>query len=232
MKNGWFRAVLPGTAVFLLIFSACDSAPPELQQVYWQLNVQNDLDRNEIYEALSIWVQAVDEDGRDDIEYIYIIHDEGELMWVLTPDNWNINDRQGEQWVGTNLLISADLSPFPRGEYRIVLVDTAGERDERTFFMSTAPTDTSADTLPEALVTGEELSVKNAENGFSIWGYSGEETFIGSMKNLNASVPFSRIEESIPGFDYLYIYSYEVKEGYGFVTGPYTIRYEDRPSEE
>mgnify|MGYP006290866625 CR=1 FL=1 len=215
------RSVFFVIIVFIFTVAACDTAPPELQQVYWQLNVKNDVVSLQVYETLSVWVQARDEDGPDDLDYIYLIHDESELMWEISADVWNEAEQQGERWYGTNELVQADLSNFPRGEYRIVVLDTAGERDERTIYISLQKNITEPAQLPEAESEEGGLAVSKAPFGFTIWGYNEDGNFIASIRDRSKPVPFEELEEQIPGMSSFSIYSYNINDGYGMVSGMY-----------
>lgn len=219
-KSGKAASLL---AVMLLLFAviSCGSASPELQQVYWQLNVKDDVDMDRVYEVLSLWVNARDEDGHDDLEYIYLIHDDAELMWELSSEQWTTAGQQGEEWIGSNGFVRADLTDFPRGEYRIVVIDTAGERDEGNIYVSMKQNITEKAKLPFASAENGELTISNAPNGYTVWGYNEAGEFIGSIKDLSAPLPLQELEERVPGLREMYIYSYDMEEGYGLLSGPY-----------
>ena len=108
-------------------------------------------------ERLSFFASLKDEDGTGDIEYLYIIHDESELFWTLTLDNWVRRDEGKAVWLGSNGLAPGDDGLIPRGRYRAVVVDKAGERNERIFILS-AP-DTRGYSLPAIRLTGNQLSL-------------------------------------------------------------------------
>ena len=212
--------LLPAFVIFLLITS-CDAQPPELQQVYWQLHVTNDVVRDRVHETVSLWVQAEDEDGPDDLEYIYLIHDEAELMWEISAEHWQEAEQQGVTWYGSNSIVQAGLSDFPRGEYRVLILDTAGERDERSMYISLQKNIAETAEPPEAAAEEGELTVKNAAFGFTLFGYNEAGEFIGSIKDRSAPIPFEELESKIPGISGFSIYSYNLDEGYGLISGRY-----------
>ncbi len=219
-KSGKSTFLFPGI-VLLFAVTSCDSAPPELQQVYWQLNVKDDVDMDRVYEVLSLWVHARDEDGQDDLEYIYLIHDEAELMWELSSEQWAAAGQQGEEWIGSNSIVRPDLTDFPRGEYRIVVIDTAGERDEGNIYISLKQNITEKAILPLASAENGELTISDAPNGYTVWGYNEAGEFIGSIQDLSGPLPLEELEERIPDLREMYIYSYDIEEGHGLLSGPY-----------
>ena len=110
-------------------------------------------------ERLSFFASLRDQDGIDDIEYLYILHDESELLWTLTLDNWVRRDEGDSVWLGSNGLEPGDDGLMPRGRYRAVVVDKAGERDERVFNLSAPVTLTYA--LPVLGLAGNQLTLNS-----------------------------------------------------------------------
>lgn len=88
-------------------------------------------------EQLSVFAAVRDEDGFKDLAALHVLHDGEEFVWTLTPETWTRNDRNKEAWVGGTGLSTPDHSTLPRGMYRVVLEDLAGESDEGTFFLGT-----------------------------------------------------------------------------------------------
>lgn len=212
------------SAVLTIAFISCSSSPPEVLQIYWQLNITEDTEKAAVYESLSLWVQARDEDGTDDIEYIYLIHDEQELLWEISSETWEQVSDSGEDWYGLNGIIRGDLSNLPRGEYRVVVIDKVGERDERSFYLSAKNTLVeTVDTL-DVVMEGNSVVPRNTEYGYTIWGFGSDRNFIGSIKDLSVPVTLEEIEAELPGTEYIYVYSYEMNEGAGIIGGPYKLR--------
>jgi len=108
-------------------------------------------------ERLSFFASLRDQDGIGDIDYLYVIHDESELSWTLTLDNWIRRDEGDAIWLGSNGLEPGDGGLMPRGRYRAVVVDKAGERDERIFNLS-APV-TKDYSLPAIRLAGNQLTL-------------------------------------------------------------------------
>lgn len=115
---------------------ACSGADPVIYkiesqlQVYWQYPAEN------FQERLLVQVLADDDDGFDEIYEIYIIHDESEYYWRATKNEWDLVEEEGNQWIILNNIISAQFQNLPRGEYRVVLIDFSGYRDEQSIFVT------------------------------------------------------------------------------------------------
>lgn len=109
-------------------------------------------------ERLSLMASVADRDGIADVEYLYVVHDGSELYWTLEPGTWLRSDEGEAVWLGSNGL-SGPGPVMPRGEYRLVAVDKAGERSERSFTLA-AP-DTGIYDLPEVRITGRSLALRS-----------------------------------------------------------------------
>jgi hypothetical protein len=167
-------------------------------------------------ERLSIFASVSDKDGVDDIEYLYIVHDEEELNWTLTVDEWQRSDEGSSVWLGANSL-DAPGPDIPRGAYRVVLVDKAGERAERTFLLN-AP-ETSIYAVPALRLAGTDIVLDSA---YSI----NTAFFFDSGGNVVLTAPLSQgttvLDALWPkgqwrtGSDYIAAYGYDPKAETGF----------------
>ena len=132
MKNKYH---IPTVLLLMLSISlftlSCSGKPPEIMKINWQVNIEKSLDKKIVFESLSIFVEANDPDGIDDIEYLYIINDAQELYWELNENNWIKEKKGDETWIGSNHIVMPDGSSFPSGIYRIILRDIGGDSDER-----------------------------------------------------------------------------------------------------
>jgi hypothetical protein len=109
-------------------------------------------------ERLSLFASIADGDGVDDIEYLYLVNDADELSWTLDNDSWVKHDEGSSVWIGSNGLRSPD-GTIPRGQYRAILVDKAGERTERAVTVSAPETRDYA--LPTAKLDSGYLEIKS-----------------------------------------------------------------------
>lgn len=120
---------------------SCSGADPVIYQLETQLQAYWNYPY-EFSERLLVQILADDDDGFDEIYEVYIIHDEKELYWRATKDDWDLlTDRDGKDWIVLTNIISSKNDAVPRGEYRVVLMDYSGYRDERLFEID-APIDT------------------------------------------------------------------------------------------
>lgn len=123
----------------LLLAAACTGSPPEILQSEVRLEYVDNFDLDVAYEQLSVFVLVRDEDGFGDIRTLYLIHDQAELYWQLDSDTWTHRRISGENWIGFAGVTMADWSAMPRGRYRLVVMDAAGESDEREVAIDAPP---------------------------------------------------------------------------------------------
>lgn len=70
----------------LFFLFACSSQPPRIEGVRLRLvYVQKE---GKIEESLSLFISPADDDGFEDLEELYLIHDESQLYWKLTRQDW------------------------------------------------------------------------------------------------------------------------------------------------
>jgi len=213
-------------AIAAAVFTAgCSEDPPAIQQLYLQLNVFDDREKDALYESLSLWVHPQDEGGIEDIEYLYLVQDEQELVWVLDSETWEKEDRPGENWIGSNDVLMPDLSAFPRGEYRIIVVDAAGKRDERTAYISQNKELIDRIELPEILTENESVTVTGlGDRSFHLWVYDQNGSFRTTVTPTQIPFPFADFLTSRGDGEYresFFIYLYDHDLGCGVKSGPY-----------
>ena len=162
-------ALLAAVCTAAVFFSGCGGSPPELLQLFRQTNVVSDRELGLTYESMSLWINCSDDDGTEDFESLYLIHDEEELYWELTDETWTSDERASGYWIGTNELVMNDRSDFPPGNYRVVLIDAAGDRDERRIFVSRGP-DHEGLVFPR-LVSGDQWEFRSPHRDNLLWVY-------------------------------------------------------------
>ena len=221
-KRTWFFA--SGVSLFIFLFS-CTRQPPIIHEYFWQINIVNDVRKGSIHEQLSFFISCEDPDGFEDLEILYLLQDEKELYWELTPGTWTRADINGQEFLGTNEIVMYDRSDFPEGEYRMVLRDMSGEYDERRFLIKSTGTDRSAIVFPEPVIEGSRLLIKGDSPLYSLWVYGRDGTFVQPPyevreDGLDLNRILSRKRELSQGFSYyLYIYDSSMKKG--ILTGPF-----------
>ena len=210
--------------LFATLFS-CTRQAPVIYDYFWQITLVNDTETKKVYEKLSFFVNANDEDGDDDIEKIYLLHDSRELFWEIDPRTWHKSSVNGELWTGTNGITMHDLSDIPQGEYRIVVQDISGEFDEETFLLKRPDIKKSTITFPTPEVKENRLYVKGRSPVYSLWIYDRKwnhvpPTYEVEETGFDCIRIMSRKKELNQGF-YYYLYLFDSSLKRGFLTGPY-----------
>lgn len=74
-----------------------------------------------------------DKDGAADLDRLVLAHDESELYWSMGPDDWLVRQEGSRLFIGSNGLKPPAGETLPRGRYRVMLYDLAGEAAESSF---------------------------------------------------------------------------------------------------
>jgi hypothetical protein len=147
---------LRAAAIALLAAMAtvsCGSKPPEVAAVEWRIE-SRPIDRGAAYESLSAFGSIKDEDGIDNIVELWVVNDAAALAWKLTSADWTKTSEGGDNWMGGSALATPELAPLPRGGYRLIAIDSAGQRAELPF--------TVAGSFPEKKAPTLSYSAKDA----------------------------------------------------------------------
>lgn len=134
---------LPGALAALALSAAalvsCAGKPPELLGVQWRVVLEDS--GSSVAEKLMLGCAVRDEDGVADLDKLYLLCDTAELQWGADKSRWVLSDTGGATRVGMNGIAMPDGGPIPRGSYRIILLDGAGLRSERSLVIAPPPTD-------------------------------------------------------------------------------------------
>ncbi|MFZ4615702.1 MAG: hypothetical protein ACOYM2_05805 [Rectinemataceae bacterium] len=149
-RGGSLMALVSAWAFVAL--SGCSSGPPELLRVDWILETRPEGPQS--HESLSVFADVRDPDGIEDLEAIWIINDQAEILWSLDSSTWASRSVGGDTWLGSADLTMADRGPIPRGQWRLVVADLAGNRVSQDFLV--AP-DLAGKAAPRALFEGGKL---------------------------------------------------------------------------
>jgi len=222
------RASLLIKAIAILIAAialiSCSGSPPRIAGMYRQLAVIDNRTINARYEQLSVFVQPVDEDGFSDLARLYLINDRLHLFWSLSPDTWERRGNHNQQWIGSNNITMSDGSAFPRGEYRVVLIDLSGSRDERTFVIDQPELAGGSLTFPSLAIREQSVSVTSLLPAVTVSVIDPVGSFSARREVPVGSVPLTTImgKEPEPGRRYdLYASVFDSKHRVELVTGPY-----------
>ncbi|HUW41191.1 MAG TPA: hypothetical protein VMV90_09255 [Rectinemataceae bacterium] len=114
-----------------LAAASCGGKAPELPAVEYRIEMRPS--PAGAYESLSVFADVKDQNGSGDIVELRIVEDEARLIWKLSEANWTRKTDGGDTWIGAADLVRSDYSVLPRGEYRVMAIDAAGESVERGF---------------------------------------------------------------------------------------------------
>ena len=109
----------------LVLFVSCQPEPPRLIDVHTERMWIRDLDRSEIYQALSVFAFAEDRDGLDDIESLFLVADDESLVWRIEGNDLERIEARDETRIGASSIVGPD-TEFPGGSYRVIVQDRAG----------------------------------------------------------------------------------------------------------
>ncbi|MCF7949644.1 MAG: hypothetical protein K9M94_13735 [Spirochaetia bacterium] len=234
--------ILPQSLLLLLLvlpvlLSSCSGAPPQIAQLFWQLNIVRDIKDSTQHEELSLYVHAQDPDGTGDLEEIELVHPEAELRWNFTAENWHEVVRNDEMWLGGNGIKSGFTEEVPRGEYRVKVLDRAGETAVTSFFISKDIQGLQKGNIKESRFPRLQVMPDSIKLYFSapevlLSLYDGDEQFLRSQAFTSSAesdgdggqVPtISDWRSKWPGAEMMWIQEYDSARGFGLVSGPYLL---------
>ena len=202
--------------ILAIILLSCSENEPEINQVFWQITKYHDVENNIFYDRLAVFLEVFDEDGADDIKTVYVIHDAQELFWKIDEKNWIYKAVNSENWFGSNNIVMNDFSGFPLGQYRVIVIDDAGERQEAYFTISSYDKKFISDQFPSAEV--ENNIIAFSENTEIIWSYAQDMKFINEINVAN----YTNKRMAFPNNSkVVFLYRYDRVNGYGLMSGPF-----------
>jgi len=209
--------------IIVALFSSCSGEPPELLDSWHQLNLIHDPSDETSFQALSFFLHGEDEDGEDDLEQIYLIHDDLQLLWSVPLDKWASIRDEGAQWIGFNRLIGPGDGIFPEGNYRVLLIDVGGERAERSFYVRNNIPGKDDIELPVIEYDIEKFSIKSDFPLFEAWFYNGDGQLIEKSKDFPmGAFQWNDIVRNISRrANSFIIYSEPETGSWGLISGPF-----------
>ncbi len=156
------------TAV-IMVCSGCSGSEPDITGINYELSLVDDRELDIRYEQLTLFVRPFDADGIEDLEYLYLIHDESELFWKLAKGAWEDRSVNKENWFGSSGFHREDYSALPRGRYRVQLHDAAGLRDETAFVLDHPPVDLRAVDFPSLGYKDNLFIIDSPYQQHSLW---------------------------------------------------------------
>jgi hypothetical protein len=146
-----------------LASAGCGNKLPEIATLEWRLEKrpapESTSDGGSDYESLSVFATIRDDDGLDNVSELWILNDDSALAWKLTDADWIKVAEGSDTWMGASALASPELAGMPRGSYRLVAIDAAGQRTEREFRVSGSFPDKKA---PATGFSGDRLAISSS----------------------------------------------------------------------
>lgn len=207
-----------------LIFFSCSGEAPRLIESWHQLNIINDPEsESESNQALSFFIHGEDDDGETDLEQIYLINDEFQLFWRIPSDQWISHTIQGVLWIGFNNLLAPGKGIFPDGEYRILLIDSGGERDEKSFYLRNSLPEFNEISLPGISYDRNKITIDSDQQQFQIWFYNDDGSFVDkspsfTMGEYEWNSILQNITRRATSFK---VYTEPESGSWGMISGPY-----------
>jgi hypothetical protein len=220
------RLALAVSLALIALLGSCSGEPPVISRVSAQLLYVNDLAADTVSEELAIYVVPEDEDGLDDLEYLHVISDRAELYWSLDSSSWTSARSQNQDWIGTaRLAVPPDMS-FPRGTYRVLLYDLAGESDEAEFSLGAEVRKPADIPFPRAQEAGGKIVIDGPVEWYTLLVYTSAGTYVRSFPTQAESTTVESIRRTDAvlraGFTY-YVYAYWPQDSVGLLTGPHAV---------
>jgi hypothetical protein len=214
------KFISAAAAIFLVL--SCAENRPEINQVFWQINKIRNLDTGRYHDSLSLFIEANDEDGIEDLKTIYLINDSEELFWKITEKNW-VHKTDGEaNWFGSGSITMNDFSAFPFGKYRAIIIDEAGEREETSFNINKYETGFIENDFPAAGIRGNAPFYSPGTE--ALWFYNKEMKLIKEVSVNASDVKNIQLPSEAQA---MYAYKYDRIKGFGLITGPYMVKHQD-----
>jgi hypothetical protein len=218
-RRGTAITVTAGVVLIGVLGSACSSGKPEVLRVSHGVYQLHDTRSSERYEVLSIAAQVLDNEGFDRIRELYVIHDDAGLVWELKPEFWS-HTPNGADRIGHPRLVMPDRSEFPRGDYRVVITNVAGERGERRFTLDTRE---NPEPFPRLGVSGipHDPVLESNRDTVTVYLVSENGSVQGSLDRSPG--PLSSVVSDFPDAAYIMLLVRSGDSGGGFISGPYRL---------
>jgi len=225
-SRGVFGALLPILAL-LAILAGCSGKPPVLSRVYGRVIYTHDPATGANAETLGVFLVASDPDGVENLSAFYVINDDAELFWKVDSSAWVTSVAEGENWIGTASIAMPGATPFPRGDYRVVLQNSGGDTVEDILTVPSRTVFSADASYPLARVEGGTITVAGAWKNAEVWVYAPDGKFMGAYAAGGASAPLSvtAITSGSPslagGFQFR-VFAWDGLAGYGVLSGPWS----------
>lgn len=221
-RGGLVRAA--GVAGLLCLLAACEVAAPEAHELFWKRVVFADLRQGRTYETLTLFARVSDADGLDDLDALYVMNDDAQLFWRLTPEVWVVDRSDSGTWIGSTALAMPSDEPLPAGVYRVIVQDIAGQTAEESFRVtgSTGPEARRHVEAIDVAIDANELTVTGPFAAYEVWLYGSAGIRVAAAAfseriDLESALPEGMLADEL----LLYVYAEPPDDGSGYLSGPY-----------
>lgn len=218
MKTGLLMVVMSLPFLF-----SCTGSPPGIINTDWMVVYTDDQALGAVYQELNFYVQVQDSDGVNDLTEIYLIRDELNWSWKIDSSNWVSYDQDGEHWVGANGLTLGRGGNLPEGEYRLLVIDRSGQRDELTITIRQPDSDYANLNYPQITKEGDTLEIKSDVSPVVLWFYNSQAELVTEKYTAAGTFQLSDFldEKEKQKVTWFYVYYQNERKGYGVKSGPY-----------
>ncbi len=206
-------------ALLLLLLGSCSHAPPQVTQVFDQVNRVYDPADGAWTERLSVFVQASSSDGLKVFDRLHLIHDGQGIFVTLNRSQWASSTPPGEFWMGVNNLKFS--GSVPTGEWRALLVTRSGQKVESKFVVPSAvrtPSPRTAAPVVRPDGAPYRYRVSNWVDSYLVWPRDAGGTVLSRTKTFG---PTFEVPAGAVSFE---LYSYDNDRGEGLVAGPFPVQ--------
>lgn len=208
-----------------LLFISCSGKPPVLGEVWWHLNVEKTPGEEQTVQSLSLFVHATDDDGDKDLEDLYLINDGERLYWEIPSEQWVRYTEQSTDWIGFNGLRAPGDGRFPDGNYRVLLIDAGGERDEKNLFVKNSIPRDKDIPIPDFAFDSAYLTLTGEYPIYQVWFYNDKGELVDKSRNITPGrYQWNELVRNITRRSVEFTVYGEPQSGaWGLISGPYSF---------
>ena len=210
----------------IILFTSCGNTPPRINQIYNQINFRLNPGSDAVTTGLSLYINADDDDGDDNIEFIHLVNEENQIFWRADNGLFSYRDRRGMRWLGIDNLSAADGQRLPAGEYKVLLTDRAGDKDEDSIFIPLMKQTPGDEDFAEVQIdnVSNKLVIESSEKRNILSFFDADGVSIAALSVSPGVLNLNRLDDSrtiIEKWHSLEISFYSDRFGAGLIKGPY-----------
>ena len=205
-----------------LLYS-CSGSPPGIVNTDWMVVYTQDRVLDTVYQELNFFVQIQDDDGSNDITEIYLIRDDLNWSWKIDPSNWISYEQDGEYWIGANGLTLGRGEDLPGGDYRLLVIDRSGQRDELVVTIRQPNQNSVALEFASISQDNSFITIDSQLPSLVLWFYDSQANLINEKYAKPGTYHVSDFLDTKERDQVTWFYAYyqDEENGYGLKSGPY-----------